>query len=83
MANPPRIDKHDFTVEVDGKTYKCHRLVSGTRALTQRIYVTGCEESKADDVRYGQRGRPESTMEGIAKMIAREIIRENKKSPSN
>jgi len=61
-----------FTIEVNGKTYNCERIVFGTREFTQTIRVVGIG-SEPDTARYGsKRHRPES-MESIAKHIAREI----------
>lgn len=66
-------EKFKFTIEVDGKSYDCERVVSGTREFTQVIHVIGVG-TEWDGARYGsKRYRPES-MESIARQIARELI---------
>lgn len=66
---------HKFTVEYDGKTYDCERTVTGERVFRQSIHVIGVG-SKDDPASYGARYHPPSSMAGIAKLIAHEIIRE-------
>lgn len=66
---------HKFTVESDGKTYDCERTVTGERVFGQSVHVIGVG-SKDDPASYGARYHPPSTMAGIAKLIAHEIIRE-------
>jgi len=69
--------KFDFTIEVDGKAYNCHRVVSGARVFRQRIYVD-CIGSKPDGASYGSGGMyPAGSMERIARIIAGELVRQN------
>jgi hypothetical protein len=75
MAKNKASHRFDFTVDVDGTTYKCHRDVTGTRVLRQRIHVDGIG-SKSDGVSYGPRLHSASTMESVAKIIAAELIRQ-------
>jgi hypothetical protein len=46
--------KHEFTVVVDGETYRCDRTVYGKRVLTQRVHVAGM--GTEPDVGMGRRG---------------------------
>ena len=73
--------KLDFTVEHEGRTYQCERTVIGTKRFNQEIYVKGVG-GKNDPARYGPHDHPVSTMESIAKVIAVEVIVENKKPKS-
>jgi hypothetical protein len=66
-----------FTIEVDGKTYKCERVVSGTREYTQVIHVLGVG-SEADSARYGPKHHRPTGMESLAAQIAREIVQKRK-----
>lgn len=66
-----------FTIEVDGTTYKCERVVSGTREYTQIIRVLGVG-SEADGARYGPKRHRPAGMESIATQIAREIVLKQK-----
>ena len=66
---------HKFTVESDGKSYDCERRVTGERVFRQSVHVIGVG-SKDDPASYGARYHPPSSMAGIAKLIAHEIIRE-------
>lgn len=75
MAKPKAQHREAFEVEHNGKTYACQRVITGTITLSQRIYVIGVG-SKDDSANYGRRGHPISTMAGIARIIAGEIIRE-------
>jgi hypothetical protein len=68
--------RYDFTVDVNGRTYKCEREVTGKRVMRQIIHVIGVG-SKDDSANYGSKHHPPVTMPGIAKIIAHEIIREN------
>jgi hypothetical protein len=65
---------YEFTVVVDGKTYRCDRTVYGKRVLTQRVHVAGMG-TEPDPLRYGAGGRRIESMVGIAKLIAAKIIR--------
>jgi len=67
--------RYPFTVEVNGRTYNCWREVTGTRKLRQTVYVEGV--GNKPDAEYGKGAHPICTMEGVAKVVAREIIREN------
>jgi hypothetical protein len=80
MSAPERIR---FTVESDGKSYACERVVTGVRVLRQQIQVLGIG-SKADPATYGARGHPSSSMASTARLIARDIIgaQESKKRTS-
>ena len=62
-----------FTIQVDGRTYKCERIVSGTREFTQIILVLDIG-SEVDTARYGPNRHPPASMESIAEQIAREIV---------
>lgn len=66
--------RYQFTVEANGRTYNCERVVTGKRVLRQTIDVTGVG-SKADSADYGRHAHPVASMEGIARIIAHEIIR--------
>jgi hypothetical protein len=68
---------HEFTVVVDGETYRCDRTVYGKRVLTQRVHVSGMG-TEPDPVRYGAGGRPIESMLGIAKLIAANLIRSHR-----
>lgn len=68
---------YKFEVMQDGVSYQCERVVTGTRKLTQKIYVLGCG-SKTDSASYGPGWHPVETMPGIAILIADEIINEAK-----
>jgi hypothetical protein len=68
---------HEFTVVVDGETYRCDRTVYGKRVLTQRVHVAGVG-TEPDPVRYGAHGCPIESMLGIAKLIAAKIVRSNR-----
>jgi hypothetical protein len=63
-----------FEVEVEGRTYKCERVVDGTRVLTQSIRVEGIG-TESDSASYGSRGHPVASMPGIAELIAERIIK--------
>ena len=65
--------RYQFTVEENGKTYHCERVVTGQRVLYQTIYVNGVG-SKDDSAAYGAKYHPVETMESIAILIAYEII---------
>ncbi|MCL2872397.1 MAG: hypothetical protein FWF41_05400 [Betaproteobacteria bacterium] len=67
---------YTFVLEANEKTYRCERLVTGTRTLYQTIHVVGVGE-KSDPLPYGQNGRPIESMKAAAIVIAGEIIREN------
>jgi hypothetical protein len=62
-----------FTVTTGGKEYRCERVVTGSRTLSQVIRVHGID-SKSDPARYGQNHHPLSTMDTTAMLIAHEII---------
>ena len=66
---------HQFTVESNGKIYDCERTFTGERVFRQSVHVIGVG-SKDDPASYGARCHPPSSMAGIAKLIAHEIIRE-------
>jgi len=65
--------EYKFEMEYAGKTYSCIRVVTGTRVLKQTIYVG--IDSEADSVDYGPKHHPVETMDGIARIIAGQIIR--------
>lgn len=71
----PAQERYEFEIEQNGKAYRCNRVVTGKRVLTQVITVLGVG-SKADSANYGSRGHPISTMEDIAGIIAHEILRD-------
>jgi len=62
-----------FTIEVDGRTDTCERIVSGTREFTQIVRVLGVG-LEADAARYGPKRHRPTSMEPIAEQIAREIV---------
>ena len=66
-----------FSVEIEGSTYECERVLDGTRILKQTIRVLGVG-SKLDSARYGPGQHPVQSMRGIAKLIAGEIVNEAK-----
>lgn len=67
--------QYPFTVEFNGKTYDCERLVTGERVLRQTVRVAGVG-SKNDPASYAKnRYHPLSTMESMAKIIAQEILK--------
>jgi hypothetical protein len=70
---------HKFTVQLNGRSYACERHVEGVRALYQSVHVEGLG-SKQDSARYGH-GKFDSplvSMEGVARLIAGEIIGANR-----
>jgi hypothetical protein len=69
-----------FTVKVDGKTYKCERLVTGTRVLSQTVHVEGIVRTENDPARYGgPMGHSIASMEFTAKVIAGIMIQDKRK----
>jgi hypothetical protein len=66
-----------FEVTTGGRVYQCSRTVTGARALRQSVHVEGCG-SKPDPAEYGRDGHPESSMVGVAMLIAHELIRESR-----
>lgn len=69
--------RYTFTVEANGKIYDCERKVTGKQVLRQTIHVIG-QGSKEDSASYGRKYHPPITMEGVARLIAYEIIREKR-----
>jgi hypothetical protein len=69
--------RYAFTVKAKDKTYDCERVVTGKRVLRQTIHIKGIG-SKLDPASYGPKPKHSSiiTMENVARLIAREIIRE-------
>lgn len=68
---------YDFDVPYDGKTYKCRRIVSGSRLKKQHISVSGLRtlnDVKDDSAIYGTNHHNEESMESAAYMIAKQII---------
>ena len=66
---------YQFTVEENGQTYQCERIVTGKNVLYQNIRVVGVGD-KNDPAAYAKsKYHPINSMESIAKLIAREIIR--------
>ena len=75
--------------EIDGVKYSYEARVSGDydKGMTQRITVfndAGSVGSKDDEATYGYppRHHPAKAMEGIARVIAREIVAEQRKEQS-
>ncbi|MDP9123515.1 MAG: hypothetical protein M3N82_02770 [Pseudomonadota bacterium] len=66
-----------FEVTAGGRVYRCSRTITGARGLRQSVHVEGCG-SKSDPAEYGRDGHPESSMAGVAMLIAHELIREAK-----
>jgi hypothetical protein len=76
MAKPHRpqpIHTVPFTVTMSGETYQCERTVRGEGKLTQTINVRGIG-SETDSGAYGPGWSPWVSMEGIANLIAAQII---------
>jgi hypothetical protein len=76
MKKPQQQSREEFTVDVDGRTYQCERIVSGTRALPQSIRVVGIG-TREDTRSYSPR---EPTMKGAAKLIAMNLIRDEQRA---
>lgn len=72
----PASERHKFTVDHGGEEYRCERVVTGTRVLTQMITVCGIGSLPDND--YSARGSPLNTMEIVARLIAFNIIQEYK-----
>lgn len=72
--------RYEFKVDVDGKTFACERTVLGTRVLTQSINVIGIGTEKDQADYGGSGGHPVASMEGIARVIATNIIKKCLKS---
>ena len=69
---------NNFTVTTNNKEYKCYSKISGKNILSQRITVESIG-SKYDPASYGGRNyHSPKSMPAIAKLIAFEIIRENR-----
>ena len=74
MAGQSEPSHEPFQVEFGGKTYQCERVVRETRGtLTQRIVVSGIG-SKDDTASYGRTGHRVESMHATARLIAVEII---------
>lgn len=65
--------RYEFKIEKNGVTSNCKREVTGKKVLRQRIHVIGVG-SKEDSASYGGHYHPISSMEGIARIIASEIV---------
>jgi hypothetical protein len=68
--------RYEFTVEMNGKTYRCVREVEGARVLHQSVSAHGIG-SENDGARYGAKHHPIVSMEGIARLIATQIIKKH------
>ena len=68
--------RYSVTTEIDGKTYTGSRIVEGTRKLFQTIYYG--HQSRFDGHPY--KPSEEATMEGIARIILCELVRESSES---
>lgn len=66
----------EFEIERKGRHYTCTRVIAGAGTLTQEVHVLGIG-SKIDPAAYGPNGRLISSMEGAARLIAQEILREH------
>lgn len=73
------IQTYDFVIDHDGRQYQCRRVVTGKRVLYQTVYVEVCGH-KDDGVSYGRSQHPADTMEGIAELIAHELVEDRKRS---
>jgi hypothetical protein len=68
------VTAYSFTLELNGRVYRCESRVTGNTLLRQTIHVEGVG-SKRDIARYGPPNRhPPEVMPVIARMIAREIL---------
>jgi hypothetical protein len=72
----PPVRRYEFTVDFEGIEYACLREVTSDITPTQVITVEGIGSKQ--DGRYGRRGRPVSSMERVAVLIAQEILQERK-----
>jgi len=77
MESSPRRQK--FSIEYNGATYECERIVHGQHVFRQTIHVCGVG-SQEDDVEYSSQHHNVATMARAANVIAGEII---EKSLSN
>lgn len=68
-----------FTVEDKGKIHECERIVTGKRIFRQTIRVNAIG-SKEDPVAYGANRHPPASMGSVARLIAKEIIKQARDS---
>jgi hypothetical protein len=66
-------ETYEFSVEHNGKIYKCSRTVSGKRRCSQTIHVSGYG-SRKDPSMYGDHGYPIKGMATDAMSIALQIL---------
>jgi hypothetical protein len=66
-----------FEIEVEGKKYKCRRVVKGTRHLTQVIFVEGIPGYEHDQADYSRNLHDPKFMESFAETIAGSMIRKH------
>jgi hypothetical protein len=71
-----RTSKVNFTVLVNDKEYTCYREISGTRVFYQHVVVESVGEEK-DGMAYDHSNKV--AMESVARMIAKGIIRKDKR----
>ena len=60
----------DFLLELNGKQYKCSRVVTGTSSFTQTVYAVMDQEP--DGMTYDHSNKV--AMESGARIIARKLI---------
>ena len=71
MESSPRRQK--FSIEYNGITYECERIVRGQHVFRQTIHVRGVG-SQEDEDEYASKHQNVMTMASTAKVIAGEII---------
>ena len=71
MESSPRRQK--FSLEYNGATYDCERIIYGKEVFRQTIQVCGVG-SQEDDVAYASKHHNVATMASTAHVIAGEII---------
>jgi hypothetical protein len=71
MESSPRRQK--FSIEYNGATYECERIIHGKQVFRQTIHVCGVG-SQEDDVEYASKHHNVATMASTANLIAGEII---------
>jgi hypothetical protein len=80
MDNSPRRQK--FSIEYNGVTYECERIVHGQQVFRQTIHVRGVG-SQEDDVEYASKHHNVATMASTANLIAGEIIEKSLRNMEN
>ena len=71
MSSDGQTGTHDpITIEYRGRSYRGHRVVSGTRRVTQRIYYG----TRSRDDTHAYKPSEGEYMESIARIILRELV---------